>query len=67
MGIEEGVTLGCLHLAHPSFCYQEDIKERLSELMGDEHKEVQYALFPKSINYKRVSDGVRLTTTGVSM
>jgi hypothetical protein len=35
--------------------------------MGDEHKEVQYALFPKTINYKRISDGVRLTTTGVKM
>jgi hypothetical protein len=35
--------------------------------MGEEHKEVQYALFPKSINYKRLSDGVRLTTTGVTM
>jgi hypothetical protein len=35
--------------------------------MGEEHKEVQYALFQKTINYKRVSDGVRLTTTGVKM
>jgi hypothetical protein len=35
--------------------------------MGEEHKEVQYALFPKSINYKIVSDGVRLTATGVTM
>jgi hypothetical protein len=35
--------------------------------MGEEHKEVQYALFPKSSNYKRVSDGVRFTTTGVTM
>jgi hypothetical protein len=35
--------------------------------MGEEHKEVQYALFPKSINYKIVLDGVRLTTTGVTM
>jgi hypothetical protein len=67
LGIKEGVTLGWLHQTHPAFCYREDIKERLRELMGEEHKEVQYALFPKSINYKRVSDGVRLTTTGVTM
>jgi hypothetical protein len=59
--------LGWLHQAHPEFCYREDIKERLRELMGEEHKAVQYALFPKSINYKRVSHGVRLTTTGVTM
>jgi hypothetical protein len=36
-------------------------------MMGDDHKEVQYTLSPKTINYKRVSDGVRLTTTGVTM
>jgi hypothetical protein len=35
--------------------------------MGDEHKEVQHALFPKMINYKCVWGGVRLTTTGVTM
>jgi hypothetical protein len=67
LGIEAGVTLGWLHQAHPSFCYREDIKERLKELMGEEHKSVQYALFPKSIKYKRIADGVRLTTTGVMM
>jgi hypothetical protein len=35
--------------------------------MGEEHTSVQYALFPKSINYKIIADGVRLTTTGVAM
>jgi hypothetical protein len=67
LGTEEGVTLGWMHQAHPAFCYREDIKERLRELIGEEHKEVHYAFFLKTINYKRVSDGVRLTTTGVTM
>jgi hypothetical protein len=67
LGIEEGVSLGWLHQAHPAFCYRGDIKERLKELMGEEHKSVQYALLSKSINYKRIADGVRLTTTGVTM
>jgi hypothetical protein len=67
LGIEEGVTLVWLHQAHPAFCYREDIKERLRELMREDHKAVQYALFPKSINYKRVSDGIKLTTMGVTM
>jgi hypothetical protein len=67
LGIEEEVTLGWLHQAYPAFCYREDIKERLRELMVQEHKTVQYALFQKSISYKRLSDGVRLTTTGVTM
>jgi hypothetical protein len=66
LGTEEGVTLGWMHQAHPAFCFWEDIKERLRELMGDEHKEVHYALFPKTINYKRISDGVRLTTNALS-
>jgi hypothetical protein len=61
------VTLGWMHQAHPALCYQEDIKERMRELMREEYKEVQYALFPKTINYKRVSDGVKITTTGVTM
>jgi hypothetical protein len=26
LGIQEGVTLGWLHQAHPAFCYREDIK-----------------------------------------
>jgi hypothetical protein len=35
--------------------------------MGEEHTSVQYALFLKSINYKRTADGVRLMTTGMPM
>jgi hypothetical protein len=50
LGIEERNTLGWLHQAHPAFCYREDINERLKELMGEEHKPVKYALFPKSMN-----------------
>jgi hypothetical protein len=67
LGIGEGVTMGWMHQAHSEFFYREDIKERLKELMGEEHKSVQYALFPKSINYKGIADGVRLATTGVTM
>jgi hypothetical protein len=40
LDIEEGVTLGWLHQSHPSSCYREDIKERLKDLMGEEHKSV---------------------------
>jgi hypothetical protein len=39
----------------------------MRELMGEEHTYVQYAVFPKVVTYKRVSDGARLTTTGVTM
>jgi hypothetical protein len=64
---EEGVNLGWTNQAHPDFCYWEDIKQRLIELIGEEYTEVQYALFPKTINHKYVLDDVRLTTTGVTM
>jgi hypothetical protein len=67
LGTEEGVTLGWMHQAHTAFCYREDIEERIREFMGEEHKEVKYSLFPKTINYKHVSDGVRLATIGVTM
>jgi hypothetical protein len=51
LGIEEGVTLGWLHQAHPAFCYREDIKERLIELMGEEHSNVcQRKLHPPIID-----------------
>jgi hypothetical protein len=40
LGTEEGVTLGWMHQAHLAFCFREDIKEWIRELMGDEHKEV---------------------------
>jgi hypothetical protein len=60
---EDGITLGLTLKAHPLFCYRDDIKEAIYKMMGDEFKGVQYALFPKTIKYKRSKDGVKMTAT----
>jgi hypothetical protein len=44
---------------HPAFCYRDDMKEALYNIMGDEFKGVQYALFPKTIKYKRSKYGAK--------
>jgi hypothetical protein len=36
-------------------------------MMGDEFKRVQYALFPKTIKYKRNKDGAKMTTNGITL
>jgi hypothetical protein len=35
--------------------------------MGDEFKDIQYALFPKTINYKRSKDGANMTTNEITL
>jgi hypothetical protein len=36
-------------------------------MMGEEFKGVQYALFPKTIKYKRSKDGEKVTTSGIAL
>jgi hypothetical protein len=36
-------------------------------MMGDEFKGFQYALFPKTIKYKRSKDGSKMTTNGITL
>jgi hypothetical protein len=59
LGEEDGITLGWALKAHPAFCYRDDTKEALYEMMGDEFKEVQYALFSKTIKYKRSKNDIK--------
>jgi hypothetical protein len=65
LGEDESVTLGWTLKAHPSFCYRDDMKEALYKMMGDEFKEVQYALIPKTIKYKRSKDRAKMATNGI--
>jgi hypothetical protein len=67
LGEEDGITLGWTLKAHPAFCYRDDMKESLYKMMGDEFKGVQYALFPKTIKYKRINDGAKMTTNGITL
>jgi hypothetical protein len=67
LGEENSITLGWKLKAHPSFCYRDDTKEALHKMMGDKSKEAQYALFPKTIKYKRIKDEAKMTTNGIKL
>jgi hypothetical protein len=67
LGEEDGITLGWTLKAHPTCCYRDDMKEALYKMMGEEFKEVQYALFPKTIKYKHSKDGGKMTTNGITL
>jgi hypothetical protein len=63
LGVEEGVTMGWCWKSHPTFGYRDEITSHLKLMMGKEHEDIAYALFPKNIRYVRKSDGVKLITT----
>jgi hypothetical protein len=43
------------------------MKSRLKHMMGKEHKDTLYALFPKNIRYVRKPDRAKLSTTGIAL
>jgi hypothetical protein len=51
LGVFDTVTLGWVAGTHPSYSYRNEMKERVSKLMPGEDKNVQYALFPRSLHY----------------
>jgi hypothetical protein len=51
LGVFDTVTLGWVAGAHPKYSYRDKMKERMFKLMAGEHKNVQYALFPRSFHY----------------
>jgi hypothetical protein len=63
LGVEEGVTMGWCWTSYPAFGYRDEMKSRLKLMMGKEHEDTGYALFPKNIPYVRKSDGAKLSTT----
>jgi hypothetical protein len=67
LGVEEGVSMGWCWKSHPSFGYRDEMKSRLRLMMGKEHEETSYALFPKNIRYVHKSDGTKLSTTGIAL
>jgi hypothetical protein len=66
IGKEEGLSLGWIHKAHPAFAFRYGMKEHLHAMMNKEFKDIKYALFPRTIKYKR-SDGMMLTTNGIAI
>jgi hypothetical protein len=63
LGAEEGVTIGWCWKSHPAFGYRDEMKSRLKLMMGKEHEDTYYALFPKNTRYVPKSDGAKLSTT----
>jgi hypothetical protein len=67
LGEEDGITLGWTLNAYPDFCYRDDTKEAVYKMMDDELKGVKYALFPKTIKYKRSKYEAKMTTNGITL
>jgi hypothetical protein len=51
LDVFDRLTLGWVGGAHPSCSYRDGMKERLGKLMDGEHKDFQYALYPRSFHY----------------
>jgi hypothetical protein len=67
LGPEEAVLLGWIPGSHPSFSFRDNMREAIKDQMPIEYANVEWALFPKTIYYTRASDGVKLSTSGVSL
>jgi hypothetical protein len=67
LGPKEAVVLGWIHGLHPEFSFRDNMREAIKDQMPIEYANVEWALFPKTIYYTRASDGVRLSTSGVSL
>jgi hypothetical protein len=39
--------MGCCWKSHPAFGYRDEMKSCLKLMMGKEHEDIAYALFPK--------------------
>jgi hypothetical protein len=67
LGPEEAVVLDCIPGSHLEFSFRDNMREAIKEQMPIEYANVEWALFPKTPYYTRASDGVKLSTLGVSL
>jgi hypothetical protein len=67
LGPEEAVVLGWIPGSHPAFSFRDNMLEAIKNQMPIEYANVEWAIFPKTIYYTRASDGVKLSTSGVSL
>jgi hypothetical protein len=67
LGAKEAVVLGWIPGSHPEFSFRDSMREAIKDQMPIEYANVEWALFPKTIYYTRESDGVKLSTSGVSL
>jgi hypothetical protein len=59
--------MGWCWKSHPDFGFRDEMKSRLKLMLGKEHDNTSYALFPKNIRYVRKSEGAKLSTTGIAL
>jgi hypothetical protein len=64
---EEAVVLGWIPGSHSEFAFRDNMREAIKNQMPIEYANVEWALFPKTIYYTRVSDGVKLSSSSVSL
>jgi hypothetical protein len=67
LGPEEAVLLGWIPGSHPAFSFRDNMCEAIKNQMPIGYTNVEWALFPKTIYCTRASDGVKLSTLGVSL
>jgi hypothetical protein len=67
LGPEEAVVLGWISGSHPAFSFRDSMCEAIKNQMPIEYANVEWALFPKTIYFTRESDGVKMSTPGVSL
>jgi hypothetical protein len=67
LGREEAVVLGWIPGYHPAFSFWDNMRKAIKNQMPIEYANVEWALFHKTIYYTRASDGVNLSTPGVSL
>jgi hypothetical protein len=67
LGPDESVVLGWITGSHPAFSFRDSMREAIKDQMTIEYANVEWALFPKTIYYTRTSDGVKMSTLGVSL
>jgi hypothetical protein len=67
LGPEEAVVLGWIPGSHPAFSFRDSMREVIKDQMPIEYANVEWALFPKAIYYTRTSNGVKLSTLGISL
>jgi hypothetical protein len=67
LGPEEAVVLGWIPWSHPAFSFRDSMREAIKDQMPIEYANVEWALLPITIYYTRAYDGVKMSTSGVSL
>jgi RNAse (barnase) inhibitor barstar len=46
------------YVEHPTFTFHNDMKDQLRSMLSKDFKDIKYALLPRTVSYKRGSDGM---------